>query len=84
MATQILASGTTAASSADQTVASGASVSIIQRGRGRANIEAKHTTGYVEIGFIDDHRPVASVDGPLVFRVSRPVTPVALAVDIET
>lgn len=83
MATQILASGTTAASSDDQTVASGASVSIIQRGRGRANIEAKHTTGYVEIGFIDDNTPVKAIDGPLVFRVSRPATSVALAVDKE-
>jgi len=83
MATELLASGTTAASSADVTVADGAAVTVIQRGRGRAEIEAKNTTGYVSMGFIDDHKPAMTVLGPVIFRVTRADVLIALAVDRE-
>jgi hypothetical protein len=83
MATELLASGTAADSSPDVTVADGAAVTVIQRGRGRADIEAKNTTGYVSIGFIDDNRPAWTVLGPIVFRVSRAASLTALAVDRE-
>lgn len=80
---ELLASGTTAANSADVTLVDGAATTVIQRGRGAALIQVKDTAGgYVTVGQIDDQTPARIVNGPCVFRVRREGTAgTALAVD---
>jgi hypothetical protein len=86
MATEILASGSGAASTADITLADGASTSIIVRGAGRACIEAKASdNSYWKMKDGDlgsKGSRVITVTGPLVFRVTR-VAGAALAIDRE-
>jgi hypothetical protein len=84
MATQILASGTTDASSSDITLADGASTTIIARGNGVGLIEARASdASYVTIGQIGADRDKAvAVTGPLIFRVRRPAG-TAVAFDRE-
>jgi hypothetical protein len=83
MATNILASGTTTASSADQTLADGAANTLIMIGEGRIEIEAKTVAGYRSFGALTTDSPVVNIAGPIIYRVTRNACPVALAVDRE-
>lgn len=83
MATEILASGTTQASSSDFTLADGASANLIMRGSAVIQIEIAASTGYVTIGFLDNQYPVKTVSGPGTFRVTRQASGTAAAVDKE-
>lgn len=73
--TTILASGSTAASSADQTVASGAIVNLLVTGAGSVTVEMKNAAGtYRSIGTLtgtSDAKSGASITGPMTFRVTR-------------
>lgn len=88
MATEIIASGTTSASSADRTIASGVSETLIFRGNPMAgcqcSIEAKGSdSGYYEIGRLGSEGRAQQVTGPLTYRVTRQVGGTASAVDVE-
>lgn len=73
--TNILASADTAASSADQTVASGAIVTLLASGSGSVSVEMKTAAGtYRPIGTLtatSDHKSGAQITGPITFRVTR-------------
>lgn len=75
--TEILASGSTAASSSDQTVASGAIVTLLVRGSGSLAVEMKSSTGsYRPIGSLkatSDAQSGGQITGPITFRVTRNV-----------
>jgi hypothetical protein len=83
MATNILASGSTTASSADQTLADGAANTIIMIGEGRIEIEAKTAAGYRSFGALTNDAPVLNIVGPIIYRVTRNASPSDLAVDRE-
>ncbi len=93
MATQLLATGTTAASTADVVVAAGVPVTLFLKVTGnvpvdanvtvRATIEIKDSDGsYHEIGALTGQNPVGVLDGPCTVRVTRPST-TAVAFGIE-
>jgi len=74
MATEIIADGTTATTSAASTLADGAAVTFSMRGRGYGVVQIQTTTGWEdmtdkEIGI---GKPV-QVIGPGSFRVRRPL-----------
>lgn len=80
MATQILAIGHTAASSADQALAAGALAKIMIKpalgksltALARVNVELKTADGaYVVVGKLGA-MPAADIIGPCTFRVTRP------------
>jgi hypothetical protein len=85
MATQLLATGTSAASTSDVAVAAGTPVTLFLKVTGnipvdanvtvRATIEIKDSDGsYHEVGSLTGQDPVRVVDGPCTVRVSRPST----------
>lgn len=73
--TNILASGSTAATSSDQTVAAGASVNLLVTGTGAVTVEMKNAGGtYRSIGSLSgasDAKSGASIVGPITYRVRR-------------
>ena len=73
--TEILASGSTAASSSDQTVASGAIVTLLAKGSGSVTVEMKNADGnYRPIGTLSatsNERSGGQITGPITFRVTR-------------
>lgn len=75
--TEILASGSTAASSSDVTVASGAIVNLLVTGAGTVVVEMKNSSGtYRSIGSLtgsSDAKSGASITGPMTFRVTRSI-----------
>lgn len=73
MATEIIADGTTAATSAASTLADGASVTFSMRGRGYGIVQIQTTTGWEDMTDkqIGIGVPV-QVTGPGSFRVRRP------------
>lgn len=83
MATNILASGTTAAQSASFTLADGASSNLILKGQGTVQVQIQDATGWTAVGFLDSQYPVKTVSGPGNFRVAREAVGTALAVDRE-
>jgi hypothetical protein len=84
MATNILASGTIPASSSDQTLADGASHTLIKVGLdSQIDIEAKTVSGYRPFGALTDLEPVLTITGPIIYRVTRGQVSGALAVDRE-
>lgn len=85
MATQLLATGTSATSTADVVVAAGTPVTLFLKVAGnvpvdanvtvRATIEIKDSDGsYHEIGALTGQDPVRVVDGPCTVRLTRPAT----------
>jgi hypothetical protein len=93
MATQLLATGSTAASTADVVVAAGTPVTLFLKVTGnipvdanytvRATIEIKDSDGsYHEVGALTGQDPSRVVDGPCTVRVSRSANP-AVAFGIE-
>jgi hypothetical protein len=88
MATEILASGTTTASSAERTVAAGAVETLIFRAAGnnpaQCVIEAKGSdSAFYVIGPLGDGGKAKQVSGPIIYRVTRGVGRTASAVDVE-
>jgi hypothetical protein len=82
MATQLLATGSTAASTADVVVAAGTPVTLFLKVAGnvpvdanytvRATIEIKDSDGsYHEVGALTGQDPARVVDGPCTVRVTR-------------
>jgi hypothetical protein len=88
MATEIIASGTTTANSADRTVAAGATETIIFRSAAsnaaQCVIEVKGSdSAYYAVGKLGDDGRVKQIDGPLTYRVRRGAGAGASAVDVE-
>jgi hypothetical protein len=73
MATEIIADGTSAATSAASTLADGAAVTFSMRGRGYGVVQIQTTTGWEDMADkqIGIGTPV-QVFGPGSFRVRRP------------
>jgi len=73
MATEIIANGTTEATSAASTIAAGESVTFSMRGRGYGIVQIQTTTGWEDLADkqIGIGTP-AQVTGPGSFRVLRP------------
>lgn len=75
--TEILATASTAASSSDQAVASGAIVTLLVKGSGSVAVEMKNADGnYRPIGTLtatSDARSGGQITGPITFRVTRSV-----------
>lgn len=73
--TEILASGSTAGSSSDQVVASGAIVTLLVSGSGSVSVEMKTSAGtYRSIGSLtatSDAKSGGQITGPITFRVTR-------------
>lgn len=76
-ATSILASGSTAASSADQTLAAGATGTLLINGSGSLAVEMKTAAGgYRNIGSLSalsNAESAKQLTGPIVFRVTRSI-----------
>ncbi len=83
--TEILAPGTTAASSAEQNVPSGEMATLAFKpaagkplgANARANVESKSSSGdWIHVGVLSNNQgsfmPAADLLGPKTFRVSRP------------
>ena len=83
MATEILAIGSTAAQSTDQTLAAGATATLVLKSAAGTpamsafvGVELKTSSGtYVHVGLLTlnqrDPQVAATLQGPCVFRVSR-------------
>lgn len=70
----LIASGTTAATSADTTLVDGAVATLVLTGEGTIFIEAKTVAGtYITVQSLTTKTPVQKVYGPLVFRARREV-----------
>lgn len=71
----ILASGSTAASSSDVTLLAGETVTLLVTGSGSVIVELKTAAGtYRSIGSLSatsDENSAGQLDGPLTFRVTR-------------
>lgn len=88
MATQILASGNTSASTADRTVAAGATETLIFRSTAmnaaQCVIEVKGSdNAYYPVATLGDSGRVKQIAGPLTYRVSRGAGAGSSAVDVE-
>lgn len=70
----LIASGTTAATSADTTLVDGAVATLVLTGDGTIFVEAKTVAGaYITVQSLTTKTPVQKVYGPLVFRARREV-----------
>lgn len=85
--TEIIADGSTEASSADRTIEAGVTETILMRTSSNDSIclvEAKGSdAAYYEIGRLGTEGRVKQIDGPFVYRVRR-LAGGACAVDIVT
>lgn len=81
----LLASGTTAANSADVVLADGSSATLIVRDVGRVLVEIKNASGtYQLVGDIRSDSNVAKqISGPVTFRIRREVSLTSVGVDID-
>ncbi len=77
MATELIASGSTAANSADIVVAGGEAVTVFLKdmdGFSVANIQIKDSDGgYNNIGALGPSDPAKMIAAPGTYRISRPV-----------
>lgn len=96
-AVSIIASQTAAANSADQTVASGTTVTLSlraaapsmgydhQQDAAIAYVQLKTSDGvYINVGHLSYQEPGKAIVSPGVYRVSKVVTQTAVGVDIST
>lgn len=68
----LIATGTTAAASADTVLADGAQATLVLTGEGRAPVEVKISNGqYVRVAELTTTNAVQKIYGPAVFRVRR-------------
>ena len=82
----LLSMAATDATSADVTVAAGATVTLVLTGPGRARVQAKGVGGqYKDIGWLHGRTPESAlnVNGPVTFRVHRAAQNDACAVGVE-
>lgn len=89
-ASEIIASGTTAASSSDFTVVAGTPVTVFLKDAAgavvdqyaRALIQIKDTAGeYFTVGVLTGYEPALIIDGPGDYRVTRELATVAFGVN---
>lgn len=88
MATELLASGTSTASSAERTIASGAVETLIFQPSGndaaQCVVEAKGSdSAFYGIGPLGDGAKSQQVFGPIIYRVTRGVGKSASSVGVE-
>jgi len=91
MATEIIASGTTATQSSDIILAGGELTTLILRAPDdlasdykAAYIEVKDSTGgYIKVSNLTRSDPAKVVSGPVTFRVRRAIMSIAIGVDRE-
>jgi hypothetical protein len=93
MATQILASGTTADNSTDVVIAAGSYDTVFFKDAGGPDtpfdalglVQIKDAAGqYFTIGKLTRHQPGVVLAGPATYRVSRPACATAFGVDKGT